>query len=506
MMFLEATPTTATPAAISIPTLLLSAMVWVPAIGAIALLFFPARSDAHRDRMRSFVLSMTAIVLGLGVLMWYGFSSQTGTYAFEETRDWLPALSSSYHLGVDGVSMPLLLLSSVLFVFAVLASTRVREHAKEYFVLLLVLETGVNGVFASLDYLLFFLFWQLQAIPMFLLVARFGGARRLAAAWKLLAVELASSALLLLAILILHLTAKTHTFDIATLHDVTVPAASALLVTWLFFIAFAVKLPAFPFHTWFIDAEAEASPAVALLLGGIAVKLGGYGLIRVVAGEFHGSLHKIVGAVIVLAVVSVLWSAMAALGQDNLRRLVGYVVMSHMGLVLLAAASGAPVAINGAILLMVADGLGAGLLVLVVAAVTERTTTPSIRAITGLAGRMGRGATIGILAALAAAGFPGLVGFVAQLMIVLGSYGSHRVATPLAVLGILLVAVAMVWTMQRIFFGVLPEGQTRIRDLGTLELGNTIGLLSLIVLLGLLPGILMDSINFSVITLLSGAG
>jgi proton-translocating NADH-quinone oxidoreductase chain M len=506
MMFLEATPSTTTPAAITIPTLLLSAMVWIPAISAIALLFFPARTDAHRDRIRSFVLSMTAIVFGLGVLMWYGFSSQTGTYAYEETRDWLPLLNSSYHLGVDGVSMPLLLLSSVLFVFAVLASTRVREQAREYFILLLVLETGVNGVFASLDYLLFFLFWQMQAIPMFLLIARFGGARRLAAAWKLLAVELASSGLLLLAILILYLTAKTHTFGIGTLHDVTVPAASALLVTWLFFIAFAVKLPVFPFHTWFIEGGAEAPPAVALLLAGVGVKLGGYGLIRVNAGEFHGTFHKIVGAVMVIAIVSILWSAVAALGQDNLRRLIGYIVISHMGLVLFAAASGSPVAINGAVLLMVADGLGAGVLVLIAAAVIERAGTGSIRGMGGMAGRMSRGAIIATLAALAAAGFPGLAGFVAQLMIILGAYGSHRIATPLALLGILLIAVASVWTVQRIFFGAPPEEQTRMRDLGTLELANTIGLLSLIVLLGLLPGILMESINFSVITLLSGAG
>ncbi|HEY9286811.1 MAG TPA: NADH-quinone oxidoreductase subunit M, partial [Candidatus Dormibacteraeota bacterium] len=335
MIPLEAASTTTT--TVSIPTLLLSAIVWVPAIGALALLFFPARTDANRERIRSFALSVAAIVAGLGALMWYGFSGQTGTYAFEETRGWLPGLSSSYHLGVDGVSMPLLLLSTVLFVFAVLASSRVREQSREYFILLLVLETGVNGVFASLDYLLFFLFWQLQAVPMFLLIARFGGMRRLAAAWKLLAIQLASSALLLLAILTLYLTAKTHSFDMAALHDISVPTASALLVSWLFFIAFAVQLPVFPFHSWFIDGVAEAPPALGLLLAGVVVKLGGYGLIRINVGEFHTSFHKIVGFVVVIAVLTVLWSALAALGQDNLRRLVGYVVMSHMALILLAA-------------------------------------------------------------------------------------------------------------------------------------------------------------------------
>src|SRR5205814_1970592 len=310
----------------------------------------------------------------------------------------------------------------------------------EYLALLLVLETGVNGVFVSLDYLLFFLFWQMQAVPMFLLIARYGGPRRLAAAWKFLAVDLAGSGLLLLAILILYFKAPLRTFDIVALHDLVLPTAMATLVAWLFFIAFAVKLPVFPFHTWFIDAQAEASAPVALILGGVLVKLGGYGLIRVDVGEFQTALHNFAGAVVVIAVVTVLWSAIAALAQDDLRRIVGYVVMSHMGLVLLAAATAAPVALNGAIVLMVADGLTVGLLVLLVAAIVERTGTSSVRAMGGMAGRMGKGAVLWISAALAAIGFPGLAGFVGQLLIVVGAYPSHRIATPLALVGVLAVA------------------------------------------------------------------
>lgn len=505
MTLLEAAPTNL-PAPVQLPTLLLSGIVWIPALAAIGLLFFPARTDAQRDRIRSFALAAVALVLGLGVLMWFGFRDQTGTYAYEETRSWLPGIGSSYHLGVDGVSMPLLLLSTFLFVFAAVASSRVREQAREYFILLLLLETGVNGVFASLDYLLFFLFWQLQAAPMFMLIARFGGPRRLHAAWKFLAVDLAGSALLLLAILILFFKAPAHTFDIATLHDATLPAAMASLITWLFFIAFAVKLPVFPFHTWFIDAQADASAPVALILAGAMIKLGGYGIIRVDVGEFQDAFHKIVGAVVVIAIVTVLWGAVAAFAQDDLRRLIGYVVMSHMGLVLLAAASAAPVALNGAILMMVADGLTAGLLVLLAAAIVERTNTTSIRAMGGMAGRMTRGTLLWICAALAAIGFPGLAGFVGQLMIILGAYPSHRIATPLALLGVLGVAGTMIWGVQRICFGALPEAHGRVRDLGTLELASGVGLLSLIILLGVLPAILMDSINFSVISLLSRGG
>src|SRR2546430_12511902 len=212
-------------------------------------LFFPTMPDAHGERMPSFAMGASALVLGLAVVMWYGFRDQSGTFAYEETRPWLVGAGSSYHLGVDGVSMAMLLLSAFLFLFAVLTSGRVREQTKEYFILLLILETGVNGVFASLDYLLFFLFWQLQAVPMFLLIARFGGPRRLSAAWKFLVVDLAAGALLLLAILILYFKAPVRTFDISTLHDLVLPAATATLIGWLFFIAFAVRLPAFPFPT-----------------------------------------------------------------------------------------------------------------------------------------------------------------------------------------------------------------------------------------------------------------
>jgi NADH-quinone oxidoreductase subunit M len=487
-------------------TFLLSSMVWIPALAAIGLFLFPARTELQRQRIRSYTVGATALVLALGVLMWYGFRDQSGTYAFEETRQWLPALGSSYHLGVDGISMPLLLLSAFLFVLAVLSSSHVREDIKEYFILLLLLETGVNGVLCSLDYVLFFLFWQMQAVPLFLLIARFGGPRRLSAAWKFLAIDMAGSALLLLAILLLYFKAPTHTFDIVTLHDLSLPAAIATLITWLFFIAFAVKLGAFPFHTWFIDAQAEASAPIALILGGLVVKLGAYGIIRVDVGEFQAAFHKIVGVVVVVAVVTVLWSAIAALAQDDIRRLVGYIVVSHMGLVLLAAASASPVALNGAVLLLVADGLTAALLVLMAAAIVERSGTPSIRGMGGMAGRMGKGAVLWIFAALAALGFPGLASFLGLFLIVVGAYPSHRIATPLALLGTLVVAGAMLLTVHRIFFGTVSERHSRVRDLGTLELASGVGLVSLIVLLGLLPAVLMDSINFSVISLLSRGG
>jgi NADH-quinone oxidoreductase subunit M len=300
--------------------------------------------------------------------------------------------------------------------------------------------------------------------------------------------------------------APTQTFDLATLHDLQLPASVGGLVFGLFFAAFAIRLPVFPLHTWFTEAMQESATPVSILLSGIVVAVGAYGLYRVNLGQFQGTLHKAAGAVTLLAVVTVLWSAVAAFREDDLRRLIGYVVVSHMGLVLLAVVSAAPVALNGGILLLVADGLTAPMLILMAAAVAERANTRSIRVLGGLAARMPRGAVLWMLAALAALGLPGLAGFVGQFMIVLGTYPSHRLATSLVIVGGMLVAAVMLWTVQRIFFGPIGETYARVRDLSTLELGTGVGLLCLLVLLGVLPAILMDSINFSVLTLLSRGG
>ncbi len=486
--------------------LLLSAIVWVPATAALLLLFFPTRTPAEKARIRTVAMAAAAFVTALDVLMWYGFRDQSGTYAYDESRSWLPSLASSYHLGVDGVSMSLLLLAGILSLVAILVSNRIRDDVRGFFILILVVETGVNGALCSLDFLLFFLFWQLQAVPLCFLTAGWGGPRRLAAAWKLLAVEMIGSGLLLLAILILYIKAPTHTFDMATLHDLTFPASASGLVFALFFIPFALRLPVFPFHTWFTDAQAEAAPPVAIILAAIVTKLGAYGLIRVNVGEFHSTLHKVSGAIAVLAVITVLWSAIAAFREDDLRRVIGYLVVGHGGVLLLAVASGSPVALNGAVLLIAADGLAAALMILMVAAVAERANTRSIRAMGGLAARMPRGALLWFLGALAALGLPGLAVFTGQLLVFLGAYPSQRLVTSLAILGSLLTAAVMVWTFQRVFFGSLSEAYVRVRDVGSLELGTGIGLLSLLALLGFLPVILMDSINFSVLTLLSGVG
>ena len=503
---LQSTTTTSQPFAnVEIPTLLLSGIVWVPTIVALALLLFPDRTDAHRARLRSVALTAVGLVAALGVLMWYGFRDQGATFAYEEKRNWMQALGTSYHLGVDGVSMPVLLLSTILFLTAVLASYRVRDRVKEYFFFLLLLETGVNGVLSSLDYLLFFLFWGMQLVPAFFLIGVWGGGpRRLQVAWKYLAFGLVSSGLLLLAILVTAARAPSHTFDIPTLHDAHLPVAVATLAFFLFLGAFALQLPVFPLHTGFVDAQSEAPAPVAAVLAGVVTKLGAYGLIRVNLGEFQDVLHKFRVPLLALALLTIIWPAVAALRQDDLRRLIGYVVVSRLGFLVLATVSAQPVAVNGGVVLMVADGLSAGALIYLAASLIERTNTRSIRAMGGLASRMPRGAVLWIFAALASIGLPGLAGFVGQFLVFLGAYSADRKATMIALLGVLLTAGVLVWTIQRLFFGPLPESLGSVRDLGSLELSYTITLVSLIFLIGIIPGfMLLDNVNFGVLTLLT---
>jgi NADH-quinone oxidoreductase subunit M len=485
---------------------LLSAIVFVPAIAALALLFFPSRTPSERERIRTVALAAAGLVAALDVVMWYGFRDQSGSFAYEETRSWLPGIGASYHLGVDGVSMSLLLLAGVLFLAAAFVSNRVREDVKGFFVLLLLLETGVNGSLTALDFFLFFLFWQLQVLPLGFLTWRWAGNRRAGSAWKLLAVESVGSAFLLLAILILYFKSPNRTFDLATLHNLQVPGSIAGLVFALFFIPFTLRLPVVPFHSWFADAQGEAVTPVAIVLAGVVTRLGAYGLYRVNVGQLQATLHRVSGAVAVLAVITVLWAALAAFREDDIRRVVAYLVVSHGGLLLLAVASAAPTALNGGVLLMVADGLAAAMLIVLAAAIAERTNTRSIAAMGGLARRMPKGAVLWLLGALAALGLPGLAGFVGELLIFIGSYPTHRLATSLAILGTAFVAAATLWTFQRIFFGPPQESDRRQRDIGSLELGTSVGLFCLIVLMGVLPAILMDSINFSVLTLLSGSG
>jgi NADH-quinone oxidoreductase subunit M len=366
------------------PGVLISVIVWLPLLGALAILALPNRSEADHGRIKNVAFAFTLIPFVAALFAFFATVTEisnftyTGDFKYVDDIKWFGAFGAHYKVGVDGLSLPLVLLSTLLFLVAVLSSWNLKTRVKEYFFLILVLDIGVTGVFTAMDYLLFFVFWEIELIPMFFLIAIWGGPRRIYAAWKFLLFTIAASALLLLGILLLYFKAGLGTFDMSQLAGVKLAPALAGALFWVFFLCFAIKLPAFPLHTWLPDAHVEAPTAISVLLAGILLKMGGYGLIRICAGQFPGAAKTFSLAVLAFGVVGVVWGGLCALAQDDMKRLVAYSSVSHMGFVLIGLSALTPVALNGATFQLFAHGVITGSLFLWSAwFTTGRTRVPS---------------------------------------------------------------------------------------------------------------------------------
>ena len=494
---------TVPPAAGSTGSILLSLIVWLPLVGALVILGLPNRTDANAGTIKNVAMSFTAVPLLLAVFATVSTFTEignfvyTGNFKYVEDYTWIGAFNVHYHLGVDGISLPLVLLSTLLFFVATLASLNLKHRVKEYFLLLLLLDVGVTGVFTALDLFLFFIFWEIELIPMFLLIMIWGGQRRVYAAWKFLLFTISASAFLLLAILILYFKGG-QTFDMTVLATSKLPTALGGLLFWLFFICFAIKLPSFPFHTWLPDAHVEAPTAMSVLLAGILLKMGGYGMIRICVGFFPGAAKQFSLAILALGVIGILWGGFAALVQDDMKRMVAYSSVSHMGFVLLGMSALTAVALNGAVFQLFAHGVITAALFLLVGLVYDRTHTRSIRELGGLAQRMPYLTVAWVIAALASLGLPGFAGFVAEFEIFVGSFGVHKIGTFLAVFGVVLSAGYLLWMLERVFFGQLKEAWQKLKDPGPLELGYIAGMLFVIFLVGVAPKILTQMIDLGI--------
>jgi NADH-quinone oxidoreductase subunit M len=484
------------------PTVLLTALIWTSLAAMVVVLLLPERTDEQRGRIRLVALAGTAVPL---LLATFGLNYQIGqeliggTISFEENHRWLTSLpvQSDYHLGVDGISLPLLLLSTLLFVVAVLASWRVGSRVRLHLALLLVMETGVNGVLCSLDYVLFLVFWGMEIVPVFLLLAIWGGPARMRAAWRYAGVSTVAVALLLATALLLAV--KVHadppTFDFDKDNTVSLARGISSLGFWLSLVAFTLTLGAVPLHSWARDALTEASTPVAVLLRGTVMTIGAYGLMRITLTAFPDATRRFGLVIVVLAAVTALWGATAAMVQDDLRRMLAYGGIAQMGMVLLAIGSASAIALNGAVLMLVADGLVGSLLLLLVGTVQERTRTRSIARLGGLAWQMPKLTALWVVAGLALVGVPFLADFVAELMIFTGSFPVHRAATVLVMASTLITATYVVWMLQRVLFGPSREAFARLKDATTLELTYLVPMAIAVVILGVLPGRIIPVIN-----------
>jgi NADH-quinone oxidoreductase subunit M len=483
---------------------MLSAIVFLPLLGAAVIALLPG-SRAALSKWVATIFS--GIALGLSIVLYLGFKPSVPGLQFVEKVNWiaLPTAGVSYFLGVDGLNLPMVILTTLLSLMAVLGSWRIDLRPKAYFTLLLLLETGVVGVFASMDFLLFFLFWEVELIPMYLLIGIWGGPRREYAAIKFVIYTLAGSALMLVGILALYFNASPHTFDMTVLAKQHYELSFAIVAFVFLFAGFAVKLPVVPFHTWLPDAHVQAPTAVSVLLAGVLLKMGGYGMLRVLVGMLPEATHYWSWLLGLLAVISVLYGACISMVQKDLKSMVAYSSVSHMGYVLIGIAALTPISLSGAAIQLFTHGCITGLLFLLVGNLYDKAHTRMIPEFGGLAKRMPVLASIFVMAGLASLGLPSMSGFVAEFTVFIGSYATTPVYTILSAVAIVITAGYILWMIRRVFYGPFNERWEHLTDARGVELVPLVGLLAVIFLIGLYPSILTDVINHGVASLVASS-
>jgi NADH-quinone oxidoreductase subunit M len=494
----------------------LSLMLWLPVAGAIVLTFVP------RDRVGTIRLATLATsLLTFGVSVGAGLAfdrTHAGAMQFVEIRNWIPSIGVTYHLGVDGLSLPLIILTTLLTLLCVVYSWRVEARPKEYMILFLLLEAGMVGVFMALDFVLFYVFWEVSLVPMYFIIGIWGGSRRVYAAVKFFLYTLIGSLAMLLAILIVYFHSTPRTFDILALVQQQPLARDlplAVLAFWGFFLGFAIKVPMFPFHTWLPDAHVEAPTAGSVLLAAVLLKLGTYGFIRIALPLLPEAFAHGAYVVAVLAVIGAVYGAVVAMAQTDLKKLVAYSSVNHMGYVMLAiaaaaAARGRPelagaavTALNGATVQMLAHGVITGALFFLVGVLYDyRAHTRGVNDFGGLGARLPVYTGITMLAMLASLGLPLLMGFVAEFLIFLGSFQIYPTLTVLAMAGVVVTVAYFLWAIQRLFFGPLNARWAALPDMDLREQWALVPLAALMIVFGVYPRPLVDTINQAMVAIL----
>ncbi len=485
---------------------LLSAIIFAPLIGVLPLLFV---DRANETVQRWTALVTTLITFGLALLLFANFRADTAEMQFMERHLWHAGAGIQYLLGIDGISLFLVLLTAFLGPVCVLACwSDIQDHLKEFLVCLLLLETGMLGVFCSLDLFLFYIFWELMLVPMALLILIWGNpARRVYAAVKFFIYTMAGSIFMLVAILVLYFyQAKTtglYSFDLLQISKLNLPNHLQLWLFLAFALAFAIKVPMFPFHTWLPDAHTEAPTVGSVILAGVLLKMGTYGFLRFNLPLFPQAARYFMPLMAALAVIGIIYGAFMCLVQKDLKRLIAFSSVSHLGFVMLGIFTLNVQGVQGGLIQMVNHGLSTGALFLLVGMLYERRHTRMIADFGGLSKPLPIFAAFFMIATLASIGLPGLNGFVGEFLILLGAFKVKPLMAALAATGIILGAWYMLWMFQRVMFGKVEKEENRkLVDLGPREIGLLVPVLALIIWIGVYPAPFLRRMEPSVTALL----
>ena len=480
---------------------ILSLVLWLPIAGAIVLAFFPKAATGAIKGFGLFV-SLATFIVSLGILR--GWQDGVAGFQFVESAEWIPQWGIRYALGVDGISLWLVLLTTFLTPIIFLSAwNSIHKHPKEYVISFLIMETAMIGAFLATDLLLFYIFFELMLLPMYLVIGVWGGANRIYAAVKFFLFTIAGSLLMLLAIIYLvfqnyHQTGAP-TFEVTQLYGTQLTATAQLLLFFAFTLAFAIKVPLFPLHTWLPDAHVEAPTGGSIILAGVMLKMGTYGFLRFVLPFFPEQSSRWANLMIALSVIGIIYGALVAWVQPDMKKLVAYSSVSHLGFCVLGIFAMTQTAIEGSILQMINHGLSTGALFLLVGVVYERRHTRLLADYGGIGRTMPVYTVFFVIAVLSSVGLPGLNGFVGEFLILAGTFQTHPTAAVIAASGVILAAIYLLWLVQRVFFGPVTNEENRhIPDIAWNEVAAMIPLVVFMVWIGVHPNTFLKKMEPSV--------
>jgi NADH-quinone oxidoreductase subunit M len=489
---------------------ILNIITYIPLVGALVILFFVNKANARAIRLMATGTVVIDFVVSLK--LWVDWDPNK-LWQFDETYAWIPSLGVKYSFAVDGISMLLILLTTFMGIIAVVSSySAIHHREKEYYTLLLMLQTGMIGTFCAMDFFLFYVFWEIMLVPMYFIIGIWGGTRRLYAAIKFFLYTLSGSVLMLLAILALFFfndggipflniagLGNEASFSVRQFHEIghLIPPTLQFWIFLGFFFGFAIKVPMFPFHTWLPDAHVEAPTAGSIILAAVLLKMGTYGFVRFALPILPDATKQLLVPIVILALIGIIYGALVSLVQKDMKKLVAYSSVSHLGYVMLGMFALNPMGLRGSVIQMINHGISTGALFLLVGMVYERRHTRMIADYGGLAKQMPMYAGLFLIAALSSMGLPALNGFIGEFTILLGAANSTAFGTMayavIAAIGIVLGAAYLLWLYQRVFWGPLDNPANAVlADVNRRELGMMLALIVLMIWIGVYPKPLFD--------------